>query len=138
MTIEEQIEILQAAKGGLAIECKYPDEKDWVEVYYPNRIRFDFKAKDYRLKPEEPVDDEIFKTEINWECFPSLISPKDEIDTWRLGDLTEGYRLIGFEFIGVSYDLLFGSSPINILWHKDGSVMNSRKAKYAIWQKEES
>lgn len=54
MTLDEMIEVLQAAKQGKTLECREHGEKRWTEIE-PNASIWNFPRCDYRVKRQPRV-----------------------------------------------------------------------------------
>jgi hypothetical protein len=56
MTLEQMIEVLQAAQRGEPIQHRRKDRDKWgVPVYLSDGYRYDFKTFDYRIAPKKEL-----------------------------------------------------------------------------------
>lgn len=53
MSIQEMIDVLEAAREGKTVQWRRKDTGDWYEVD-PKDLTFAFDLNDYRVKPESP------------------------------------------------------------------------------------
>ena len=102
MTLEEQRDIIQAAMQDDEIEF-IAAQGSYDQEYYSilKGHKFNFFKYNYRIKPKEPEQPDIVKTDIAWENSGEnlwfTIAPKSQaLHYFNLGKCYNGYRLMGF------------------------------------------
>ena len=156
MTLDEQFEIINGAKNGENIQV-FKDfsagggDARWVDILITKDYTYDFIHEEYRIKPkepEQPEQSEIIKSAIWWHdritqdtsLGYSVAYPTDDgyaDSTFRVGSFFKDYRLIGFEYENKRDYMtpLSSTSPIMSVFGENG--YEHKKAKYAIWIREE-
>jgi len=134
MTLDEQIEILQAAKNGETIQ--HLNGSKWFDI---ENTEFNFVGMEYRIKPKEHDGDKIVSMPIDWSGSGYITHAPGAGGLMRyvLGDRRGGWRLIGFKYDENGFHHKYHELPILISYGASSGVFGHYKARYAVWQKEE-
>ena len=146
MTLEEQRDIIQAAMQDDEIEF-IAAQGSYDQEYYSilKGHKFNFFKYNYRIKPKEPEQPDIVKTEIKWEktdgtgWFTKRPDNKEDLYQFKLCDISQGYILVGFYFNLPNGTTDVRSDPIwpEVMGEMFDKLEDAKfwKATHVIWER---